>query len=99
MKKFFLILLAIVLPMVANAERVGIDGIYYNLDAELKTAEVTNKSSYYSGSLAIPEKVQYDEVTYNVTSIGLKAFYRCAGLTSITIPSSVKFKCLMLSMT
>ena len=89
MKKFLLFVLTMILPVVANAASVEVDGIYYKLNAEAKSAEVTSNPNYYSGSIVIPETVNYDNVTYSVTSIGAKAFYKCSGLTSITIPNSV----------
>lgn len=41
------------------------------------------------GDLVLLENVQYDGLTYSVTSIGDHAFSYCSGLTSIEIPSSV----------
>ena len=77
------------LPLAASADAVQIEGIYYNLNAENKTAEVTSSRSKYSGDIAIPKSVTYEDVTYSVTSIGQDAFYFCDGLTSITIPNGV----------
>ena len=42
-----------------------------------------------SGDLIIPSTISYNGTTYNVTSIGDRAFYYCSGLTSVTIPNSV----------
>jgi len=42
-----------------------------------------------SGALVIPSTVTYNGVTYNVTGIGINAFYQCSGLTSVDIPNSV----------
>ncbi len=89
MKKFYLLFLLMLLPLVASADAVQIEGIYYNLNAENKTAEVTNNPNKYSGDIVIPESVTYEEVTYSVTSIGYAAFQDCSGLTSITIPNGV----------
>ena len=95
MKKTLLSLIALFITTIAFAERVEIDGIYYNLDNENKTAEVTYQYqiSYnnYSGAttLTIPSSVTYESNTYSVTSIGNFAFYQCLSLTSITIPNSV----------
>ena len=44
----------------------------------------------YSGSVVIPASITYDSQNIKVTGIGSSAFYGCTGLTSITIPSSVK---------
>ena len=69
-----------------------IDGIYYNLDVDNLTAEVTSTPdgvAEYSGSISIPESVTYEGVEYSVTSIGERAFDGCSGLTSLTIPNSV----------
>ena len=88
-KSLFTILLAL-LPLLASADAVEINGICYNLVKKAKTAEVTSKpDSRYSGKVVIPKTVTYDGVKYSVTSIGVQAFYYCSGLTSITIPSSV----------
>ena len=45
--------------------------------------------SNYSGDIVVPETVTYEEVTYNVTSIGLRAFSASLNLTSVVIPNSV----------
>ena len=83
-----LIILAL-LPMVANAEEVVINGIKYNLVYKAKTAEVIKNSPKYSGAIVIPDTVVYNDVTYDVTSIGQYAFHQCSGLTSVSIPNSV----------
>ena len=89
MKKHLLLFAMILLPLVASAEPVEIDGIYYNLVTKAKQAEVTSNPNKYTGSVVIPEKVTYENVEYSVTSIENRAFEGCSGLTSITIPNSV----------
>lgn len=89
MKKIILSILLLALPMLASAYDVEIDGIYYNLNSEENTAEVTNGIYFYSGPVDIPEKFTYEGVDYSVTSIEESAFCDCTGLTSVTIPYSV----------
>ena len=71
------------------AEAIVINGLYYNLDFNQKTAEVTNNPNNYTGTIKIPETVTFKNSNYSVTSIGDKAFYY-DDLTSVTIGNSVK---------
>ena len=96
MKNYFLLLTLLCLSLSARAHDAKVDGIFYNLDADDKTATVTFKGdspdSYdneYSGNVVIPETVTYDGITYSVTALGDKCFRGCSYLTSITIPNSV----------
>ena len=95
MKKLFTIFLLILLPLVASADSVEIDGICYSLSTVVNsqtsvvTYEATVTSNGYTGEIVIPESVTYNEVVYNVKAIGDNAFCYCSGLTSVTIPNSV----------
>ena len=89
MKKQLLLFILMLLPLLANAEAVEIDGIYYNLVSKAKLAEVTWNPNKYTGSVIIPATVTYEDIDYNVTSIGERAFEEDYDLTSVTIPNSV----------
>ncbi|MBQ6049273.1 MAG: leucine-rich repeat protein [Bacteroidaceae bacterium] len=91
-KRLFFLFLLTSLSTLAGAYDVEIEGIYYNLVEEAKTAEVTYKASSeasYSGNIVIPSSVMFYGVEYSVTSIGHSAFSGCTRLTSITLPCSV----------
>ena len=101
MKKQLLFLVVMMLPLVASAHDIEVknaDGvtIYYNYINDGTELEVTFLGSYYDsysneyqGNVAIPEEVTYMNRTRKVTSIGVRAFYYCTGLTSVTIGNSV----------
>ena len=82
----------LLLPVYVHADesKVLIDGIYYNLTTETKTATVTKEDEFlYSGNVIIPSSVKYYGVTYTVTAIGDNAFYECSNLANIIIPNTV----------
>ena len=99
--KILLILLLSMLASAASAYDIEVknaDGatIYYtwiNNDTELEVSRLGSGGTYYTkaytGDLIIPESVTYNNITYNVTSIGNGAFIYCNYLTSVTIPNSV----------
>ena len=95
--KFFTLFTALTLSAGALfASDTAVGGIYYKFDDANLTAAVTYRgSSYdeyyaeYTGDVVIPATVTYGGNTYSVTSIGEAAFYKCSGLTSVTIPNSV----------
>jgi hypothetical protein len=60
----------------------------YDPDVTSKTAKVISSSSA-TGSVTILASFVVNRVTYNVTSIGVSAFYGRSSLTSVTIPNSV----------
>ena len=74
--------------------------LYYSItDAENHYVELTcpgdpgwNGWDGYTkptGDIILPEEVEYDGVTYTLTTIGDYAFYDCTGLTSVGIPNTV----------
>lgn len=92
MKKLLFLFLAAILPAMASAYDACIDGIYYNFDKIAKKAEVTCRDYFYnsySGSIEIPETVDYNGEIYYVAGIGDHAFKECSTLTSVIIPYGV----------
>ncbi|MCR5850224.1 MAG: leucine-rich repeat domain-containing protein [Bacteroidaceae bacterium] len=89
MKKVLSLIFVTLLPLVASADAVEINGIYYNLISKIKEAEVTSNPNGYSGAVNIPASVTYEGKEFSVISIGDYAFRDCSGLTSVTIPNSV----------
>ena len=87
MKRIFLLFSLLLGVLSAWAYDVELDGIFYNLDKENKTASVASYS--YKGAVVIPETISVDGKAYTVTSLGEYCFSGCWGLKSITIPNSV----------
>lgn len=73
------------------------NNIYYQITSSTAPLKVKvmnpNRTSGggYTGDITIPSTVSNGGNTYIVTEIGYRAFYACAGLTSVTIPNSVTF--------
>ena len=87
--KAYLSILLLLLPLLASAERVEINGIYYVPDSKTYQAKVTAPpKTRYAGEVIIPATVNYAGVDYSVTSIDANAF-NYSGLTSITLPESM----------
>ena len=95
--KIMMLSVAFMISMATFAE-TKINGVYYNLDGNKREAQVTynesapadSYSSSYSGAVTIPQVVTFEGKEYTVTSIGEEAFFENIGLTSVTIPNSVK---------
>ena len=77
------------LPIIAEAETVIVDDVYYIIDTGTKKAAVTRGPNPYFGEITIPATIDYKRVTYDVTSIGDLAFSKSTDLTAVTIPESV----------
>ena len=100
MKKFLLLLLLTLLPMMASADNSGYCGangrnLTWTYDEATKTLTISGTgqmASYYydiSPWSDFRASIKNIIIKDGVTSIGEAAFYWCKGLTSVTIPNSV----------
>ena len=90
--KLYVIATLLLLNININAFGFEVDGIYYNILSEVdKTCEVTSggSSEAYSGTVFIPEIVNYNNTDYTVIAIGNYAFENYSTITDITVPSSI----------
>ena len=77
------------LPMVASAETVEIDGIWYNLVPKGNIAEVTG-SRIQSGDIVIPETISFEGTDYTVTKIHSGAFLDYTDIKSLSLPKTIE---------
>lgn len=95
-RRVLLMLLAGIASATALAKGTKIGDLNYILDNTNRTAWVTYETEsgpYYTNlpaNLTIPSSVTYLDITYKVTMIDTGAFMGCTGMTSVTIPPSVK---------
>lgn len=92
MKKHLLFIFTALLPLLASAQTVEIEGIWYVLTVGTGQAEVTrnpDNTTKYTGEVTIPPTVTKNEVEYSVTSIGQNAFRECSELTAVNLPNSL----------
>ncbi len=98
MKRILLAILFIFTTCVFPAfaiEKVKIGDLYYNLNFDDKTAEVTYENrtigSNYTGLtvVSIPKIVTYNSKSYKVTRIGSYSFDLCANVISVIVPNSI----------
>lgn len=93
-KLVLLIILITLLPLVASADDVEIDGIYFEFNEEERTASVVKypvimPTSPYKGDVIIPGEVDYNGTVYIVKSINFAAFEGSSELSSIIMSNSI----------
>ena len=97
MKRFLLVVLSVLCMLIAQAQDVRIDGVYYDLyPNELSAAVVNdgnrmdeNGSGYVVTELVIPETITHEGVEYVVSAIGDYAFCNTKTLRSIVLSDSI----------
>ena len=102
MKQLFftlLVALAVLIPQSMAAYDFEQNGIFYNIlngtevevtsYLELNDVPSLEYNGSYGGCVIIPQTINYNGVSFDVTAIGDYAFCRCSYLESVTIPTSV----------
>lgn len=92
-QRVLMLALLLAATLTASAYDFMVDGIAYDIVGnDSTTAQVVpiSKTEYYTGDIVVPATVEHDGKIYTVTSIGLRAFVFCSGMTSIQLPSSIK---------
>ena len=92
MKKLVIFFFVLMLSVQALArETFTIDNAKYIVtDAEKHEVSIRQILNEIKGDFIIPSEVEYNGITYTVTSVDGALFYKNKGLTSVTIPNSVK---------
>ena len=88
------LLLSVAGLMNGNGQSFTVGNLYYSINSDQVSVTVTGHlyGSAATGTLSIPESVNYYGITYSVTEIDNGAFSECSGLTgSLTIPNSVVY--------
>ena len=84
--------------IIGDLPEVYVNGICYELDETSHTAKVINRGgveptasapSIYTGDVVIPASIEYDGVTYDVTSVADNAF-KFSTITSITFSEGMQ---------
>lgn len=84
-----LLLLILFASIKSHAYDFEVDGIYYGYDVNTQSVYVTSGDKDYQGVVTIPSSITFNGKTLDVTAIGQKAFYRCYGVESVSLPNSV----------
>ncbi len=97
MKRLFSLLIIVLLVVRIYAYDTQINGIYYNLNHDNKTAIVTHDGSIYDNNgagytqskIVIPTEIYHNNTKYSVNTIDWHSFYNCSTIESIVLPNSI----------
>ena len=89
-KTLFTLIVALLAATGAWAQEFTADNLKYTVtDETTHTVELTGYVTKPTGALTIPATVTNGGTIYSVTGIGYEAFYRCNGITEVTISDGV----------
>lgn len=89
MREKIFLLFAILNVSIVSAQTFTVNDVKYEIIPTTTNVQVVNNAAQYTGVVTIPSTVEYNTVTYAVTSIKDLAFYGSSGLTSVIIGNSV----------
>lgn len=92
-----LLLLSFIIPYYANAQKVRIGEVYYQLNggeatvvnSGLTGGSIGNAKDYTNEKYIIPESFEYDGLRYTVTEVAAKAFW-WSSLKYISLPQTIR---------
>lgn len=87
--KMLLAILAILFPLFANAEKVQIGGIWYNLIEKAKQAVVAHEDEAYGDSIfVVPSIITHNGETYNVSEVK-RLYLRSSNSISVILSEGI----------
>ena len=88
-QKFWMVMAMLCLSISASAYDFEVDGIKYEIiSLDDMTCKVIANTEKYAGIISIPASVIYNGRTFNVISIGNKAFLNCNGISELHLESA-----------
>ena len=98
MKRTSAVILLLICVCFAYAveQKVQINGVYFILNEEFQTAEVTFKGNFYyefdeyQGDVVVPSRVVYYNTAYRVIGLSPAAFSNCKSLKSVYLPNTIR---------
>ena len=87
-KRLLIAMVSLLLSVEVFAYDFEVDGLYFNLTSlPNRTCKLTSGSSKYSGSLIIPDSVNYEGLFFKVTELDPYAFN--SKITELSIPATI----------
>lgn len=88
-QKLWMVMAMLCLSISASAYDFEVGGIKYEIiSLDDMTCKVIANTEKYAGVISIPASVVYNGRTFNVTSIGNKAFLNCNGISELHLESA-----------